>query len=169
MTIDYNLIATWIALVSALVAIVGLWSQSRQSSFALSVDLLLKFNDRFKSEEMRKIRKATAISILDKNNSEIYDDVLEFFEMIGLLTRRGALDEKMVWHTFYYWIDGYWHSANKYITTDMKKDPTLWQDFSYLHKRVTAIENRERGCSDSEKKSSLEDSLNDFLREESIL
>ncbi len=167
MTIDYNAIATWTALVTALVAIVGLWTQYRQSSFALSVDLIIKLDERFKSEKMIKIRKAAAESILNKTNSNV-DDVLEFFELIGLLIRRGALDEKMVWHTFLTWIDGYWHSTNGYITAERKKDPTLWKDFSYLHKRVSDVQNRERGNSDSEI-IPLEDSLDDFLKDEANL
>ncbi len=164
MNIDYNAVTALAAIVAALAAVWAIWSESRRSHFVHSVELILRLDDRFGSEEMRKARQAASKSLLNKTNTDA-DDVLDFFEMIGLLTRRGALDEKMVWHTFFYWIHRYYHAANEYITKERQKDPTVWKDLVHLHKRVIAIEKRERRCPDSNLLLS-EDSLDEFLKEE---
>ena len=68
------------------------------------------------------------------------DAVLDFFETIGYLLRRGALDEKMVWHTFFHWIMGYYQAAEEYINDKRKSEPTVWEDFVELQGRMGRIE-----------------------------
>lgn len=167
MSIDYNAITAWAAVAAAITAIIAIRAESKRSRFALGVDLIIKLDERFNSEEMQKARQDAAKSLLDKTYTGA-DDMLDFFEMIGLLTRRGALDEKMVWHTFFYWLHRYWCSANEYITKERREDFTVWADLNYLHSRVVDIEKRERRCTDSDLLLS-EDSIKEFLEEESNL
>lgn len=167
MSVDFNALAAWAAVVAALAAVVALWTESRRSRFALGVDLILKLDERFNSEEMRRARRAAAKSLLDKTHTEA-DEVLDFFEMIGFLARRGALDEKMIWETFFYWIYRYWHCAKEYIERQREGDPTLWANAAHLYKRVVAIEKCERRCSDADMSLKGESSRN-FLVEESQL
>jgi len=149
MNIDYTALAAWSAVIAALASVVALWSESRQSRYALGIDLLLKLDERFDSGGMRKARRAAAQSMLDKNYAHC-DLVLNFFGTVGLLTQRGALDERMVWQTFFYWIHGYWLSAQEYIAQEKQNDATAWSSFAFLHKRLVAIEKKERRISDSE-------------------
>jgi len=64
--------------------------------------------------------------------------------MIGLLTRLGALNDHMVWHAFFYWIDGYCQAAKEYIAERSKKNPAVWSDLKFIHAKVLQIEKRER-------------------------
>src|SRR6266404_781939 len=144
-------LAGWITALATffllLAAIVVAWAESRRHRFAQSVELILKFDDQFNSLEFLKYRdaaakclKAQAYKTAADKCSKDADAVLDFFETVGYLLRRGALDEQMVWHTFWHWIMGYYQAAAEYITEARKKDSALWQDFVELHRRMEAIE-----------------------------
>lgn len=164
MNIDYTALGAWIAVVGLIIAIVALIAESRRSRFSLSVDLILKLDERFNGELISKARKAAAKSISDKTYDEV-DDVLDFFEMIGMLTRHRALDEKMVWSMFSYWIYHYWYSTKEYVDETRKKTPTIWSYLAYLHKRMLAVDRRESGNADYEQ-APTEEELKEFLEYE---
>lgn len=142
-------ILTWIPIIALLVAILSLAYQIQRSRFSLNVDLILKLDDRFNSSYFKSIRKTGAQSIKRKTFSEA-DEIVDFFEMVGALVRRGALDADLVWHSFFYWIHHYKFALDQHISQTRKEDPTIWQDFLYLYDRVTTIEKRKRHCTDKE-------------------
>ena len=170
-----NVILPWVplagvavSLLGVIIALINLSSQIRRSKFSQSVDLLLKFEDRFfNSAQMKGARRAAANSLLNGGDSSI-EDVLDFFETVGMLVRRHALDNEMVWNTFFYWLHCYWSAANDYISKERQEDPTMWEEFSYLHKCMVNVEKRKTRCSDADLLHSKE-SLNEFLNEESKL
>ena len=92
-------IASWVAIG---VSIIALWTQIRRSRFTQGVDLILKLENRFEGNLIKSARKRAAKAILNNRKSPggDVDDVLDFFEMVGLFYRRHALDEDMVWCTF---------------------------------------------------------------------
>ena len=144
--------AEWAAVAVAIVAVVvtaGIeaW-QSRQSRFALGVDLLLKLDERFNSALLEA--RATAAGDLPQKRSGDGDDVLDFFDTLGLLVRKGALSEELVWHTFFYWIQGYWWSARTYVRERRDQDPTVWEDFARLYEGCARIHMKKRSCSEKE-------------------
>ena len=118
---------------------------------------------------MLKARRLAAKALKSKAlKSEDADDVLDYFEMIGLLVRRGALDEHVVWHNFFYWIHRYCLSAQEHITNIQSEDPTIWADLVELHKRLVLIEKRERRCTDSKLQLNKKE-LTEFLDEEMVV
>jgi len=162
MAIDYNVLAAWSALTAAVIAIVALWIESRRSRFSLGIDLLLKLDHNFKTERMCTARQTVAKAYqMNKSENDI-DEILDFFEMIGLLTHRGALSDILVWHNFFYWIHGYYLLSRDYIKAAQSEDPTVWQNLVSLHKRLVAIEKRERRCTDSQLQLTKEE-LTEFL------
>lgn len=165
MNIDYNFITAWAAMLAAIVAILTLYFENRRHRFSVGIDLLLKLDERYDSDNMRKFRRSAAKSLLSGNSSGDVDEVLDFFEMMGFLVRRGALDKKMVWHNFSHSISGYWNAAKEHIQEEKLKDPTVWQDLDLLYKSVITIEKRERRCSNSDLLLS-EDSIKKFLEED---
>jgi hypothetical protein len=66
-------------------------------------DIILKLDDRFNNTLLPKRRKAAQALKRgpDEHDADI-EDVLDFFETLGLLVRRHALDREVVWHTFFY-------------------------------------------------------------------
>jgi hypothetical protein len=69
---------------------------------------------------------------------------------IGLLARRKAIDSTMVWALFLYPIHGYWLAAKDSLSRRRQIDPTLYEDFVWLHDQVTRIEKRKRRCADEQ-------------------
>ncbi|MBW8878740.1 MAG: hypothetical protein JF614_27595 [Acidobacteria bacterium] len=141
--IDYQAVTAWVGLLAAVAAVVALIFESRRWRFSLGIDTLMKLRTQFHSEDMHKARSAAAKSIGAKTYSDTAE-VLNFFETVGLLTRLGALDEHMVWHAFFYWIDGYCQAAKDDIEECRRDDPTSWADLMFIHRQVTRIEDRER-------------------------
>lgn len=140
-------------LVAAFTAVIAIYLEGKRSRFSLGVDTILNLDDRFNDTEMRQARLAAAKSILDilekrtdKTNEDV-EEVLDFFETVGLMTHKGALDDEMVWNTFFYYLHPYCCSADEYIKTKMQKeqDSTIYQELMWLDKRIVAIDKRKRG------------------------
>ena len=92
-TVDYNAVIAWATLIGVVVAIWAVIAENKRSRFALGVDLIMKLDDRFNSDKMRKSRRSAAISLLNGTNNDA-TEVLDFFETIGYFIRRGAIDKK---------------------------------------------------------------------------
>lgn len=139
--------ATVIAIASLIVVgatAVFVWRQARELRFALQVQSLLAVEERFNGREYRRCRHLAARQLQTNDPGADADDVLDFLEMLGLLVRRKALDVEMVYHTFFYWIDGYWRAAKVLIERERGRDPRVWENLHDLHNRVLAIENKKR-------------------------
>ena len=162
--LDYSALAAWAAVVAAAVAVYAIWAESRRSRFALGIDLFLRLEADFRNDRMLTARRVASKALRSENPSDA-DDVLDFFEMIGLLVRRGALDKHVVWHNFFYWIHRYYLLAQDYITAVQSEDPTIWADLMELHRCLVLIEKKERRCPDSKLQLS-EAELTEFLKEE---
>src|SRR3989442_665480 len=84
----------------------GLCSESRRYRFSQNVELILKLDEKFNSPQFLEKRSRAAKCLRDKSYKddksdakEDADDVLDFFETVQFLLKRGALDEETVWHT----------------------------------------------------------------------
>lgn len=163
------LIAAVAALISALVAVAALWIQERRSRRLLAIELLFKFDDRFNSEAFQRMRTSAAKALQERREDPAaVDDVLDFFETMGLLARRGVLDMEMLWSTFFTWLDGYWHAAREYFKDVTADDTTTWTELEYLHSALRAIDKNKADLTDSELIWSRED-IEDFIESEASL
>jgi hypothetical protein len=142
-----ELVITLTPIVGVLVAICALIYQISRSRFSLNVELCLKLEDKFNSPDFRKTRSNAAKLILKKQFVKA-EDVFDYFETLGYLVREKALDKKIVWSTFFEWVQGYWSAGIQYIQEARQegKDQTIWEDFEYLHNELLKIQ-RERGNS----------------------
>lgn len=178
MDIDYNLIIAITAVAGTIISIWAIIIESKSSRLLHSSDMILNLFESFNNDEMRRARKASATYLLSSMDNPNTDEqpntdvekVLDFFQLIGLLTRRGALDKQMVWSKFFYYLHPYHYAAEKYITTrrNIHEDISLWADINKLHKRLISIEKHERQCPIT--KISLDkDSIKKYLEEEILL
>lgn len=146
------LLATWVAVVGVL--LVWFW-QSRQVRRLESSRALLDLKDRFDGAAMRAARRALARDLLDRSISEVTTvDVPVFFELIGALTRRGALDEPLVWSVFGGWITNYYYALRHpvdYIGRSREAfgDPSLFGEFEWLNDRMLREDARHRAAATS--------------------
>jgi hypothetical protein len=99
-------ISSVIALSGALAAIAALivatvnYLQLKHSRFALGVDLLLKLEASFDATKMKSDRSLAAKALESKGNAADIEPVLDFFETVGALVRRQAIDKELVWNSF---------------------------------------------------------------------
>lgn len=144
--IDYNPIIAWTGLITAIVSIFALSSENRKWRFSLSIDLLFRLDDKYDTSVMKAFRRNAAKLLLqyqDNNKNKEYrdslDEVLDFFEMIGNLVQRRAINDEMVWHNFSNSIFSYWYFAEKsgYIKEIREQDKSIWEDISYLRKAIS--------------------------------
>ena len=164
LAMDYRAVSAWAAVVAALTAIFAVMRESRRSRFQSGVDILFKLNDMFSTEGMRKTRRKAAKGIRQGRNADV-DDVLDFFEVVGLLVRRRAIADLFVWHSFFYWTHRYYLLTKEYVASVREKDPTTWSDFVWLHQRLENVEKRRRKCSDEHVVVDKTE-LDEFLKEE---
>jgi hypothetical protein len=144
-------IALGVAVITAFGVIFAIYSsisESKRFRFAQSVELVLKMDDRFDSPLIQKVRTKAARSLLKKSTADL-DDMLDFFETIGMLVRRGALDKEMAHEMFFPWIQGYYQAAHFYILSVRKNRSDIWEDLQYLYDETLKIEKQKCRCPDS--------------------
>lgn len=140
MNIDWNAISAGATAFATILAIIALAWQIKTTRFSMGVDILLKMNDKFHSEIMVNYRKIAAQALMDK--SEIYvgiDTVLDFFEGIGFLLRKGAINKEMVYNEFSYWSVYYWEACKEYIEETWRLDRSYWPNYKYLVKEMSKM------------------------------
>jgi hypothetical protein len=125
---------------AAVIACVALYVQHRSFRLTLAANLSMNLDERFNSEELRSARALAARSLKGHTQEEEAEDVFDFFDTIGLFTRRGALDDEFVHSMFFHWIQLYWSAGSSYIRMRQKDSPLLWKDFEGIYQRVLAIE-----------------------------
>jgi hypothetical protein len=167
MAINYNAVASWSALAAAIVAIVGMILEGRRKRFSLGVDLILKLNEQFDSEQFRERRRRAAKGIREEKFAEA-EEVFDFFDTVGMFTRRGALDKKIVWSVYSHWVYFYWQASKNYISKTTKESPAVWLDFKYLFGAMLKVERRESKKNSFQEEPKKEDVLR-FLEEEEKL
>jgi hypothetical protein len=120
-------------------------SQVQQSKITLGADMLFKLTETFDSSRMHEARYRASRYLqsagrkdsgLDSNSH--VNTVLDFFEQVALLERRGAIQTEFVWHAFYEWIFNYYHLTKNYRAEVRKSDPTVWADLEMLYARILA-------------------------------
>lgn len=114
--------------------------QVHRARFNQSVDLLFKLEADFFSSNAKKIQRARAGRDLAAGNPVEAEPILDFFETMALLLKRGALDKEMVWHTFFYWIDHYYSALEPYIKERQRENPLVWKDLAELVSTVRTIQ-----------------------------
>jgi hypothetical protein len=115
---------------------------------------------------MMKARKRVAKALQNHISTQEIDTVLDFFETLGILVRRHAVDDELAWNSFSYWVLRYAALTQDHIVARRKNesDETYWQEFEFLIKRFTEIEIKKRNLKFPP--SFSKEQLDSFLQEE---
>jgi hypothetical protein len=168
---DYDAITAWAGLAAALVAIYGLWAESRRHRFSMGVELILRLEEQFSTRRMYANRRKVACAFQNEKYAEAVneiDEIIDFFEGVGFLVKRGALERKVVWTFFFSYLFRFWHFSKEYIEDERGHDPTLWTEFVDLYNNLLKIEWADRRKRNAPLQLSQDD-LEQFLREETSL
>jgi hypothetical protein len=138
---------TLVIAITGVCALVYAAKQLRQAREAEKVKHLLEFRADFEAEPLVSYRKQVAEERLRKIPLSVgCTKILDFFETVSLLVRRGYLDIDDVWNTFSFWI--------LYIYADLKEeikklqkqgDENYYKEFCGLVEKLCEIEKREGG------------------------
>lgn len=146
-----------ISLFGFLIAICALILESRMTRLALYTQAILDLNKEFYAGKMYSLRVSAAKKILTKKKANRdLSDILDFFTDIAILAERGALDKKLAYDLFSYWMIYYWEISQNVINSARKNDPESWLVLERLVKKVSKEQ-----CLDLSP-----DAITSFLKEE---
>ena len=141
-----NVVVTFLGI---LFAGLGVWWQLRKQWLLHSAALMASLDERFQSPEFRCQRANGALRInehvKEQKQLDLSDDlpVLGFFENVAYLVKRGALDKKMVWNKFGWYVVGYYLAITRWKNENGKNaieqyreqesDETNYEEFVWLY------------------------------------
>jgi len=93
----------------------------------------MNFQDRFdkattaraKAAETLLTNKTSLQNTEDERLADI-DDVLDFFEDVGLYQQADHISPELAHHHFFHWTRGYWQAAKPYVAAWRAKEPARW-------------------------------------------
>jgi hypothetical protein len=127
--------------------------ESREQS---KIQHLVEVVQQFDQSPMVDFRKSLADKRLDAKHKILLpldpdnvpyemSDVLDFFEHMGLLEKRGYLDKNDVWDEFSDFMFPLYADARPYIDSEQKKDREEYANFTQLMKEMEQIEAEKEG------------------------
>jgi hypothetical protein len=159
------------ALFTAIIAGTGVWAlvyaslQLKQARESERMQHLLRFIEQFEHAPMAGYRKVVAEQ---RTKGVTYpaeaQEILNFFETIGLLVRRGYLDVDDVWSSFSYWMFNVYADFRDDIEQEQKDDDHYYQDFCALIELLRKIEKEADGNDDHPSREDILEFWRDELR-----
>ncbi len=154
----WTAVFTGVLALAAVVALVVGYLQLREFHTEAQVQHLLALDQKFDQEPMLTFRRVLAEKRLknEEDPDELYP-VLDFFETVGLLVKRGYLDESDVWNTFSYTVLVLNADSRQIIEQLQREDRTAYAEFSSLVERLLRIEEKNHGTSAHPSKEEITD------------
>lgn len=104
------------------------------------------FEERWDSEEMVQVRSEAASSLLARTRADEVEAVLSFFDELGMLLARRALDAEVLWYHFY------WPAASYVLAANRLEDaPERAITYPYLAQLLNQLQEIQRARTPSQK------------------
>ncbi len=121
--------------------------QIRESHNQAQIQHLMSFVKDFDGESMTNCRRLYAQNRLRGVESSVEQDrILDFFETIGLLVKRGYLDATDVWELFANDLICFYEDARSRVEEDRKEDPPAYSNFIKIAEQLKNIERKNHGA-----------------------
>jgi hypothetical protein len=147
--------ATFALVITGLAAVIFAWIQIAVQRAQTRIGNLELLTQWFEGDRIRQVRQALATSRLTTSGNlkrldlddvpDPADELLDFFEHVAFLVRRGHLGAFDVWHTFGQWIATLHADFGEYVVVQQHHDPVVYCDFTWLFKKLLKIEHSEKG------------------------
>jgi hypothetical protein len=160
------LTANQIIAATSVIALIFVAWQIRRAHKLAQIQHLLQIDREFTSEALVSYRTKLARKWLEGEVEpvELYR-VLDFFETIGLLVRKGYLDSYDVWSLYSHWMFNVHTDFENVIRECRAEDASYYSEFVRLLKVLERIEERESGKLNPPTKGEIAD----FWKEEAEL
>jgi len=128
----------WVMIQSLVVigSLLFIYHQVRLSRHSNMLQTILKFREMWSSKEMIHYRQATCKRYKKQSRAigRAEEEVLGFFEDLGLLVENGVIPEEFVWEGYSYYIEHYWIMMKNNIMKfrQEKKDESWFERFERL-------------------------------------
>jgi hypothetical protein len=134
-----------------IIAVISIYVNGKRNRFALGIELFSKESDRFTSNEFIEKRVNLAkemkkkYSLKDNNNIEYLgkcnekDELIDFFQIMGILAKRKILNIELIHSRFTYWLCHYWLFFEKEIENQKNIDNGIWNDAEWLKKQFEEL------------------------------
>lgn len=166
-SLDYQTIGVLTAVIAAVTAMSKLLIDALSQRRVHNAETTLKILDEFHGQRIRNARRRATEAIQQPDTEQTPDDLLDFFDTVGMLLKRRALDDQMLWSILNYWVSRYWCACERYIRQKQQADKALWEDFEYLRIRLAKVhKRRHRGRNQPDGDPCLPQELDRFLSEE---
>jgi hypothetical protein len=147
--------ATFAVVFTGIAAVVFAWIQIAVQRAQTRIGNLESLTQWFEGDRIRRVRQGLAASRLTGSGilkrldlddvPDAADELLDFFEHVAFLVRRGHLKAFDVWHTFGPWVAAMQADFREYIAVQQAHDPTVYCDFTWLFQRLLKVERSEKG------------------------
>ncbi len=136
----HEYVPSLIALAAFLWTLIAFLNAKKRERFKLGIDLMMKLGDRFESAAMREQRVVAAFALATKRKGDIpaLDTVLDFFEEVAFLWRRGAVDVESVYEYFSYWLELYTRASADYRADSERL--VHWEGLRQLERAVAQFD-----------------------------
>src|SRR5882672_6247220 len=131
------------ALIAGIAVLVAVWQlrvQGRLTRYTTGFDALWKLTAEWDSPRMERVRRAASKAIANDQETPDIEDVLDFFELVGLLVERGVVEDELAWNQFYHYLAHYWRLTRDYIERIRRDEPTIYENVVALVQHFDDIE-----------------------------
>jgi TPR repeat protein len=119
----------------------------------VNVQLYLEIRKDFDGDRLVDARERLAKQLLrNTRHDKLQEDVMNFFEDMGMLLRRGYLDRDMVWETFSYYAKMWWSACKAYVIDERERarDKTFFTNFGEIAEQMCEDEAKRRNMTRAE-------------------
>jgi hypothetical protein len=140
----------WAALqfIALAITFIAIYRQLRIARSARAVEQVTAYTDKFEDERMYRYQLAILVALRD--GVEIPDaagsNVSNYFETLGLLTRRGHIDVKLLWGLFTHVTAIWWAALDLFVQRARTEGGhAIFQDFEWLVEAMAKMDRRQGG------------------------
>lgn len=112
----------------------------------MQVEIQLKLQETFDARPMLFTRRNLANQlIVGVEHSVILEDLMNFFETVGMLIKKDYVDMDMIWFVFGYYGRLWWSACKDYIIEERRQldDKTLFVGFELFAEKLYEVELKE--------------------------
>ncbi len=113
------------------------------AKFNAELQSVQHFDTQWQSDRMIKVRRGAAAALLREEPSVDVDEVLDFFEEIARLVKRGILPIETAWDAYYWPIANYWAKSAAYAQEARDDEGASWTNLPEVLTRLQQVESKE--------------------------
>jgi hypothetical protein len=122
-------------------------TERQQTREMFEVDVILKLEDRFGDLILvqRRLHAASFLRSPPPNDDPRWDDLndlIDFFQVVGTITKLNHLRIELTYKWFSYWLLHYYAACKDYISAQRESSPVIWKDLVDLYSQMIEFDKK---------------------------